>query len=51
MARGLAEAGAHVVLNARSEEDLQKATKELQAEGLLASYCVFDVTDEEAVKA
>lgn len=51
MARGLAEAGAHVVLNARSEEDLKKAVGELQADRLAASYCVFDVTDEEAVKA
>jgi len=49
MARGLAEAGAHVVLNARTDGDLKRAVEELKADGLSASYVVFDVTDEKAV--
>jgi len=51
MARGLAEAGAHVVLNSRSEEHLREAVDALRAEGLSASFAQFDVTDEKAVIA
>lgn len=49
LARGLGQAGARVVLNARSEADLERAIAELRAEGLDACASPFDVTDAEAV--
>ena len=49
MARGLAQAGATVVLNGRNEEHLQKAVASLQSEGLRASGFAFDVTRREQV--
>eukprot|EP01062_Namystynia_karyoxenos_P066994 TRINITY_DN60902_c0_g1_i1.p1 TRINITY_DN60902_c0_g1~~TRINITY_DN60902_c0_g1_i1.p1 ORF type:complete len:314 (+),score=91.51 TRINITY_DN60902_c0_g1_i1:91-942(+) len=51
MARGLAEAGALVVLTGRTAADLDKAVAAFQAEGLKASREVFDVTVESAVVA
>lgn len=51
LARGLAEAGAHVVLNARSADQLEAARQSLAAEGLKVSACAFDVTNSEAVAA
>lgn len=50
LARGLAGAGARVVLNGRSEEGVLAAAKALAEEGLEAMGAVFDVTDEASVK-
>jgi len=50
MARGLAEAGAHVVLNGRDEGTLVERARELAQQGLRASHCAFDVTDEAGVR-
>ena len=51
IARGLASAGAEVVLNARSEGTLEKARERLAAEGFRVHARVFDVTDAAAVSA
>lgn len=51
LARGLAAAGAHVVLNGRDTTKLETARRELAAQGLAVSSCAFDVTDEAAVSA
>jgi gluconate 5-dehydrogenase len=51
MATSLAEAGAHVVLNARSAEALEQAAAELRARGLSAAIAPFDVTDQAAAQA
>lgn len=51
IARGLAVAGATVVMNARSAEPLERAVGELQAEGLSAHGLAFDVTNPEAIDA
>lgn len=50
-AHGLAEAGARVILNGRSAENLQVAREKLEAEGFHVSAYDFDVADEAAVKA
>lgn len=50
MARALAGAGAHAVLNGRHGESLDRRVAELAADGLAASAAPFDVTDEDAVK-
>jgi gluconate 5-dehydrogenase len=49
IARGLAEAGARVVLNGRSAAKLETAAAALAADGLTVSTSVFDVTDQPAV--
>jgi gluconate 5-dehydrogenase len=51
LARGLAQTGARVVLNARDPERLSAAAERLRAEGLEAHGLAFDVTDEDAVEA
>jgi gluconate 5-dehydrogenase len=51
MARGLAEAGATVVLNGRTTGRLQAAAAGLEADGLHAEIAAFDVTDSFAVTA
>jgi gluconate 5-dehydrogenase len=51
MARGLAEAGARVVLNGRNAAKLEAAAATLQGEGLEAETAEFDVTDSTAVNA
>jgi len=51
IAKGLAEAGAAVVLNGRKPEALAAAAKLLTDAGLRASTAAFDVTDGEAAKA
>ena len=48
IARGMARAGAHVAINARSQPDATARVKELAAEGLSASVQAFDVADAEA---
>ena len=50
LARALAQAGAHVILNGRDAGKLATATAMLQAEGLPASSRSFDVTEGEAVR-
>ncbi|MGB0659018.1 MAG: SDR family oxidoreductase [Mangrovicoccus sp.] len=51
LARGLAEAGASVVLNARGEDKLDTAVQELRAAGHQAHKLAFDVTDHASVAA
>jgi NAD(P)-dependent dehydrogenase (short-subunit alcohol dehydrogenase family) len=51
MAQGLAQAGAHVILNGRSAEKIDSLLKEFRAQGLQASGAVFDVTDSTATEA
>ena len=49
MARGLARAGAEVVLNGRNPDTLAEAARALRAEGIDAREAAFDVTDRAAV--
>jgi len=51
IARGLAEAGAAVILNGRNEAKLAAAAEPLVAAGHRISASVFDVADEAAVQA
>ena len=51
LARGLAQAGAKLVLNARNAARLEEAAETLRAEGAEVSTLPFDVTDAEAVRA
>lgn len=51
IARGMAQAGAHVVLNDLDPAALAPRLDELRAAGLDGSACAFDVTDEAAVAA
>lgn len=51
LARGLAEAGARVILNGRNEAALNEAVAKLSAQGLAVQGAVFDVADEAAVVA
>jgi gluconate 5-dehydrogenase len=51
MAKGLAEAGATVVLNGRNAEALARPVEALAQSGARASACVFDVTDRDGVRA
>ncbi len=50
MARALASAGAHVILNARTADALETFVEELKSAGLSASAACFDVTDEAAIR-
>ena len=51
MARGLAEAGAAVILNGRDESKLNAAAQALTAAGHHATISAFDVADEAAAMA
>jgi gluconate 5-dehydrogenase len=51
MARGLAEAGAAIILNGRNEAKLAAAAEPLARAGHRVDARAFDVADEEAVKA
>ena len=51
MAESLAQAGAHVVLNARNQDALDARLAQLQAQGLSGETAGFDVTDPAAVEA
>ena len=51
IARGLARAGAAVVLNGRNEERLATAKETLSREGFAARLAPFDVTDADRVAA
>src|SRR3974377_805544 len=50
IAKGLARAGATVVLNGRKPEELAAAAKKLSDLGHAASTALFDVTDAAAIK-
>ncbi len=50
LARGLAEAGAAVILNGRDEAKLAAATAQLRAEGRRVATAPFNVTDRAAVE-
>lgn len=49
MARTLGEAGAHVLVNSRSEERAHRAVNELIDAGWSAEPAIFDVTDGDAI--
>ena len=51
LAQGLAQAGARIVLNARSAGPLQAAAERLRRQGAEVDVLAFDVTDAEAVRA
>ena len=51
IARGLAEAGATVILNGRRRDKLEEAAAALRQAGLRAGFSAFDVTDSTAVNA
>lgn len=51
IARGLARAGARVVINGRNRAKLDAAAAELVGDGLPVTVNAFDVTDEAAVNA
>ena len=51
MARGLAEAGATVILNGRGRDKLERASAGLRDAGGSAAIAAFDVTDSAAVNA
>jgi gluconate 5-dehydrogenase len=51
LARGLAQAGATVVLNGRDTDKLKAAALQFAQEGIHAHAVPFDVTDAEAVEA
>lgn len=50
LARGLACAGAEIVLNGRDRGKLESAAEDLRAEGLSVRELAFDVTDHDAVR-
>jgi gluconate 5-dehydrogenase len=49
MARCMAQAGGHVILNARHPASLEEVAGKLRAEGLAADIAPFDVGDEKAM--
>lgn len=51
LARGLAQAGASVVLNGRNEDALELAVRSLQADGFRTTGYCFNVTDQEQIRA
>lgn len=51
MARGLASAGAKIVLAARNEEKSRTAVADIEGRGGVASYVATDVADEQSVAA
>lgn len=50
MAKGLASAGAELIINGHSPEKMEQALKEYRLSGFQASGYLFDVTNEESVK-
>jgi gluconate 5-dehydrogenase len=51
LAHGLAQAGAHVIVNGRSAEGVDRVVAEINADGGEAHGAVFDVTDGVQVRA
>lgn len=50
LARGLAQAGARVIVNARNPDRLAEAAETLRAEGATVDTLAFDATDADAVR-
>jgi gluconate 5-dehydrogenase len=50
IAKGLAAAGAKIVINGHSPEKIKKALEEYNSSGINAKAYLFDVTDEKAVR-
>lgn len=50
MAKGLAKAGAELVINGTTPEKMEKALKEYRSEGITVHGFLFDVTDDAAAK-
>ena len=50
IAKALAAAGAHVLLNGRTRKPLERAAKEIESAGGTASSMVFDVGDQAAIE-
>ena len=50
IARGLAHAGARVVINARNQEKLDRAVAKLSSEGLPVSGSCFDVVKSDQIQ-
>jgi gluconate 5-dehydrogenase len=51
LAKGLAAAGAEIVLNGRDEGKLAEAARTLEGEGAVVHVLAFDVTDHDGVRA
>lgn len=51
IAKGLGEAGALLIINARSQEKLDQSVWELRQSGIEASGALFDITNAERVQA
>lgn len=51
IAKALAQAGASVLLNGRTEAPLAEAARQIEAQGGAASVLTFDVTDQRQVEA
>lgn len=51
LAKGLAAAGAEIVLNGRDEGKLAEAARTLEGEGAVVHLLAFDVTDHDGVRA
>jgi len=51
IAKGLGEAGATLIINARNQDKLDKCVHEFQSFGIDAIGCLFDITHNEGVKA
>jgi len=51
LAKGLAEAGAEIVLNGRDTSKLTKAADTLKAQGMAVHQLAFDATDHHAVRS
>lgn len=51
LARGLAQAGASIVLNARNADRLEESAAQLRADGFNVSTLVFDATDAAQIAA
>lgn len=51
LARGLAQSGAQIVLNARNADRLEEAAESLRKEGAEVLTLAFDATDHEGVRA
>ena len=51
LARGLAEAGARIILNGRDDVKLQAAASSLRAEGAIVDTLRFDASDHEGVRS
>ncbi|MGV3559848.1 gluconate 5-dehydrogenase [Larkinella arboricola] len=50
LARGLGQAGASLIINARTQANVDRFVGELQQEGMEATGVVFDITDTKAVQ-